>query len=132
MRGNHNKKNPADLTPSGIKRNATNILTAYLKRLGKEAYTVDDAGDPVTRFEALAQLVWDKALGHTEKITLDDGSCVETVHKPDRAFIGMIFDRVEGRVVPVAAAEDKGKKSLADRIGEQSKVRLNRLAKSDD
>lgn len=132
MRGNHAKKDLADLTPAGVKKNATSILTGHLKRLGLETVDVNDAGEMLTRFGILAQLVWDKALGYTEKVKLDSGETVETVHKPDRTFIGMIFDRTEGRVAQAVASNTKKKTSLANRIGEQSKVRLNRLAKKDD
>ena len=120
------------MTPKGVKKNATNILTGHIKRLGSESVTIDDEGDPITRFAILAKLVWDKALGYREEIKLDDGEVEVTIHKPDKGFIGMIFDRVEGRVAPVAADDSKKKVSLADRIGEQSKVRLNRLAKKND
>ena len=130
MKGNHGKKDLADLTPKGVRKNATNILTEHLKRLGSENVSIEDKSD--TRFEALAKLVWDKALGYREEIKLGNGEIETTIHKPDRGFIGMIFDRTEGRVAPVAADDSKKKVSLADRIGEQSKVRLNRLAKKND
>ena len=129
MKGSHGKKDLADLTPKGVKKNATNILTGHIKRLGSESITIDDEGDPITRFAVLAKLVWDKALGYREEIKLDGGEVEVTIHKPDRGFIGMIFDRTEGRVAPVAAADGKKKVSLADKISEQSRVRLNRLAK---
>lgn len=132
MKGSHGKKDLADLTPKGVKKNATNILTEHIKRLGSESITINDEGDPITRFAVLAKLVWDKALGYREEIKLDGGEIEVTVHKPDKGFIGMIFDRTEGRVAPVVADDSKKKVSLADRIGEQSKVRLNRLAKKND
>ena len=133
MRGNHKKKDPADLTPKGIRREATNILTKHLKKLGSEVYTIDDEENAVTRFEALAQLVWKRALGYTDKRVLDDGSEVETVFHPDRAYIGMIFDRTEGKVAPVVTSDSKKKVTLASRIGEQARARLNAMAvKSDD
>lgn len=130
MKGNHGKKDLADLTMKGVRKNATNILTEHLKRLGSENVSIED--NSATRFEALAKLVWDKALGYREEIKLSNGEIETTIHKPDRGFIGMIFDRTEGRVASVAADDSKGKASLADRIGEQSKVRLNRMAKKND
>jgi len=131
-KGNHNKKDLKDLTPAGVAKNATNILTGHLKRIGLESDTIDDEGNPVTKFETLARMVWDKALGYTEKVVLDSGETVETIHKPDRSFMGMIFDRTEGKVATAAVSDGKKKVSLADRIGEQSKVRLNRIAKQND
>jgi len=131
MKGNHAKKEPGDLTPKGVAREATNILTQHLKKLGREVHSVADDGTPITRFMALAQLVWNKSLGYEEKIVLDSGEEVVTVHKPDKSYINLIFDRTEGRVAPTTKGDDKKKLSLSDRIGEQAKVRLNALAKDD-
>ena len=128
MKGSHGKKDPADLTPQGKKLNATNTLTRYIRKLGEEMHTVNDEGETLTRFQALAQLVWDRALGFTEEIP-ETGERV--IHKPDKGFIGVIFDRTEGKVAQAAPVGGKKKASLADRIGEQTKARLNRIAKSD-
>jgi hypothetical protein len=133
MKGNHKKKEIEDLTPKGVQRQANSILTDHLKAIGNEVSDdIANDGTPLTKFEQLARLVWNRALGHKESIEGPDGKIIEVVHKPDKGFISTIFDRVEGRVAPTAALDDKKKASLADRIGEQSKSRLNRLAKSDD
>jgi hypothetical protein len=126
MRGNHQKKNPADLTPQGRKLKATKTLTQLLRRLGDEAHTVDDEGAVLTKFQALAKMIWDKALGYTEEIP-ETGESI--IHKPDKSYVNTILERVDGKVAPAVASDGKKKATLADRIGEQSKVRLNALAK---
>lgn len=126
MKGNHKKKKAKDLTPTGVARAATVELTKFIKEIGSEFHTVDDEGRPLTKVESLARLVWNKALGYREK---DVESDKEIVHYPDRAFIGMLWDRLEGRVAPAVQSKDGGKAKLSERIGEQSKRRLNQMSK---
>lgn len=100
-------------------------LNVLVKRLGLEQYTVlPGDGTPITRFEHLARLIWNLALGYTEK---DVKSGKEIIHKPDKSFIRMIYDRMEGKVPNAQVSSDK-KASLADKISDQTKSRLNSLA----
>jgi hypothetical protein len=124
-------KNPKELTPRGIKCAATVEITRLIRERGNEFHTVDDEGNPLTRLEALALLIWKKALGWTE---IDGKTGTETVHSPERGFITMIYDRLDGRVAPAVADSGKKKATLSDRVGEQSKRRLNQMAqvKQDD
>jgi len=129
MKGNHSKKNPEDLTPKGVKKAATVEITRLIRELGNEFHTVDAEGNPLTRIEALALLVWKKALGFTE---IDPKTGTETVHSPDRTFVSMIYDRLDGKMAPAIADRGKGKATLSDKVAEQSKRRLNQMAKEKD
>lgn len=126
MKGNHKKKKVTDLTPSGVAKAATAELTKIIKQIGNEFHTVDDEGNPLTKIQALGRLVWNKALGYLEK---DVETGVEVKHNPDKTFIGMIWDRLEGKVAPSVSGSGKDKATLSDRIGSQRKRRLNQMAK---
>lgn len=110
-----------------MKRSDNVKLNKLITKLGNEAYTLSDDGTPLTRFEALAKLVWDMALGYKTK---DPKTDVETIHFPDKSFITMIYDRMEGKV-PLATSVkgDKDRVSAAKKVSEQTKSRLNDLAK---
>ena len=127
-RGNHRAKNPGDLTPQGKAHLTTVQLTKLIKQIGNEQHTIDDEGRSLTKIEVLARLVWDKSLGYTEKIP-ETGE--ETRHSPDKFFISMLWDRLEGKVPTVGKESEDGKKTVADRVGDQAKERLNKLAKSE-
>jgi len=124
---NHSKKKLTDLTPRGITQTAAAELTKIIKQIGNELHTVDDEGNPLTKIQALGRLVWNKALGFVERIP-ETGK--EIRHNPDKAFIGMIWDRLEGKVAPSVSGSGKDKATLSDRVKEQSKRRLNQAAKN--
>jgi hypothetical protein len=124
-RGNHRAKDPGDLTPQGKAHLITVQLTKLIKQIGNELHTVDDEGRSLTKIEVLARLVWDKSLGYTEKIP---ETREETRHSPDKFFISMLWDRLEGKVPTVGKESEEGKSKLSDKIGEQQKKRLNQLA----
>lgn len=118
------------LTPRAVKLVAAKELTKMIKQIGMEAHTyIDDDtldGRPVSKFETLARLVWDRALGCTVK---DVKTGEEVVFHPDKGFINMIWERVEGKVAPAASNSGKEKATLSSRIKEQSKRRLNQMSK---
>ena len=104
----------------------TNIsLNKLLIELGLENYTISDDGTPITRFDQLARLIWNIALGYKEA---DPKTNTEILHKPDKSFMQMIYDRIEGKV-PMAAPikDDSRKASVADKVSEQVKSRANDL-----
>lgn len=102
-------------------------LTKHLQALGQEAVTINDAGDPITREEALARLLWNMALGWTEKARNDEGNWVEVIHKPVAWAMQAVWDRREGKV-PQAIGEDEGRIKASDKVRELAKDRLNALA----
>lgn len=112
-----------------VKKKSKKIeLTELVRQIGNEIHTTDDDGSPLTKLQVMARLIWKKALGYTEE---DVKTGAKTVHFPDKGFIDRIWDRLEGKVQP-AAKDSRKKASLADRITEQSKRRLSRMAKNAD
>ena len=102
------------LTPQGVRIKAGRLMTEKTNRLYND-------------LEWLALLCWDRATGYIEKHVTDDCKDTEIIHAPDKGFISMIWERLEGKVAPVVKDGDK-KAKVADRIAEQSKKRANRLA----
>lgn len=76
-----------------------------------------------SKAEALARFVYKQALGYTE--TDDKGNTIK--HDPDKWAIGLLFDRLEGKVVAVPLAEKQGR-TIAERVSEQGRKALNKLA----
>lgn len=107
------------------KLNETLKLNSLIRRLGMEEYTILPDGTPITRFEQLARLIWDHALGFTQT---DPKTSKETIHFPNKSFMSMIYERMEGKVPMAQMEEDSSKASLADRVSNQTKSRLNVLA----
>lgn len=91
-------------------------LTELLTELGGDY--VD--GGEVTRDEALAQVLWDLALGYTYK----DGDNKKQFVAPDRDIAKFIFERREGRV-PTAAADDRNVITATDKVSELACNRIN-------
>lgn len=107
----------------------TRVLTRHLTELGQLAHTVDDNGRPISREEALADLLWNKALGYVEQVRDDEGNQKSVVHKPEAWAIQYIYDRREGRAV-ISVAEDEGRVKAAEKVRDLAKARINSLAVS--
>lgn len=115
----------------GDKRRAGLLLSSSLRTIAQEAteFIKDPEGDRmVTKAEALARLMWKMALGWTEK---NIGTGIVTVHAPDRGMMSLIFDRVEGRAVPVNSALGK-RRPLPNRVSDENKKRLNNMLPGTD
>lgn len=96
-------------------------LTKYLKELAMTLCdeTTDDRGNPLTKGQAIAQLLFKKALGYTEII---EGESV--YHRPESWAIQLIFERTEGRA-PLSVAEPPQQMSAGEKVGELARTRLN-------
>ena len=84
-------------------------------------------GTVLTRGEALAKLVWDRALGWTEVKIDDTGKESFLYHEPTSWAMQLIWDRIEGKV-PMAVTEDDDKPKVKDRVDEMATTRFNDLA----
>jgi len=88
----------------------------------------------VTKAEAIARHVVKSALGYSEEEDVYSKGVKTGVknvyHKPDKSFIHLVWDRMEGRVGQADAKGDRDKASLADKVSEQGKKRLGQIAKS--
>lgn len=123
----------------GKKTVAGKLLSKFIREIASEICddpVIKAKGEDaamVTKAEAIARYIWKVALGYTEEVEIyKDG--VKTgirpeYHRPDKWAINMIWDRMEGRA---GAADLKGgsdKASLADKVSEESKKRLDLIAK---
>ena len=110
------------------KSKARRLLSRYIREIGDQAVVpIGDAGEDsgvrrATRAEALARKMWEMAEGYTEECK--DGKKGK-VHPPDKAMIAIIIDRMEGKVPTIDAKDQKPKASVADRVGEQSRLRID-------
>ncbi len=110
--------------PDRVSRKA---LSKHLDAIGQEAHTITADGTQVTKEEALARLLWDKALGYTETIRDDNGTQKEIVHKPESWALEYIYERKEGKAPP-AIADSSGGIRAADKVRQLAKERLNNMA----
>lgn len=107
------------------KTEARQLLTNFLRKIAEEqTEMVSIRGEDimVSKAEALARLVWKMALGFEETKIHSDG--VKTViHVPNRGMMGVLFDRIDGRAIPMSDA-GKEKREIADKISDQGKARI--------
>jgi len=102
-------------------------LTNHVRQLAAEAHDWSEADGVITKGEALARLLWQKALGSTEQTEDDEGNPKQVFHKPESWAIQLLYDRMEGKT-PQAVPEDEDRIKAADRVRELAAGRLNNLA----
>jgi hypothetical protein len=123
------------------KATAKKLLTQFIRQIAEQEHDspivtgpdIDDAR-MVTKAEALAHFIWKAALGFKEEVRIvdkDSGeiSIKERVVFPDKHYIDIVLDRMEGKVSPAEPEKASSKASVADRVSKESKNRLNNLAK---
>jgi len=109
------------------------LLSKYLKDISNEEtefLTVQGEDKMATKAEALARLMWKMALGYTEKKILDGVVAKEIVHSPDKAMIGLIWDRTEGKA-PLMHDDKQGKQTIADKVSAEGKKRIAKAGNLD-
>ena len=92
------------------------ILAAQIDVLSQDGLTL------ISKAEKLAEICWQRALGYEERTA--DGKLIP--HNPETWAIQLLFDRLEGRV-PVAVDDGSGK-TLAEKVTELGKAKINALA----
>jgi hypothetical protein len=102
------------------------ILSKYLRALALDVETMDDSGDPITKAQALAKLVWQYALGFEKEDPDNPGK--KTHIPPDWRAIDLLYNRIEGKV-NLMPPEETGR-SLTEKISDLGKAKLNSLAKA--
>lgn len=118
-------------TTKGAKQRAGVLLSSFLRDILEEKTEVNDSiEDPqmISKAEKIARLMVKHAIGFTETRINDKEVAYDVVHQPDRTYIAMVWDRAEGRVAAVEPGK-KEKRTVADKVGEQSKKRINSIAK---
>jgi hypothetical protein len=106
----------------GKKSRAGNLLSSYLRAIAQEE-VAHGSGRMMCKAEALAHLIWDKALGYKE--TLPDGE--EVYHEPDKDMIKLVYDRMEGKVTNSEETKDRGQ-TLPEKVSDTNKGRMNKIA----
>lgn len=112
-------------------------LSKFLESIGKELHNegfADLTGTirPITKDEALARAIWDRALGFEEEIKKEDGSVTHRIYPPDPKMQMFIIERREGKMVTPLEEKHAG---LLERVSELVKGQVNDAAKqalSDD
>jgi hypothetical protein len=125
----------------GKKVAAGKLLSKFIREIAEEVHddpVVRAKGEEavdLTKAEVLARYMWKAALGYSEDVDVLDKQGKKTgirpeYHRPDKTFIGMIWDRMEGRAAMIDVKSGSDKTSLADKVSEQGKKRLSQIAKS--
>jgi hypothetical protein len=123
------------------KRKAKRLLTKFIREIADEIYDepiitgkgIDDA-KVVTKAEALARYIWKCALGYKETVDIMDKESgrklgtKEVINFPDKKFIDIVLERLEGKVPNVVEKMEDQKATVADRVSGKAKDRLNKLA----
>jgi hypothetical protein len=123
------KKSPK--TEAGKLKKAGMLLSQFIRSIALEKtalVTIDGEDQIVSKAEALARLVWKKALGYTEQKVIK-GELTDINYPPDRIYVGLLWDRMEGRA-PLMNPDKKDRRSIVDRVSEQGKKRSNKIADS--
>jgi len=110
------------------------ILTQKLHDLARDVIgsVSGDDGELVleTRAEMLAREVWNAALGITYVKDTEGVEEMKFVHKPQPWAVGIVFERLEGKIVP-RARDNQTRPSLGNRIDEQQQLKVNSLTEND-
>ena len=127
------EKKKAEPKPSsmlGAKMRAGILLSTYLRNIAQEEtefLELPDGSKMGTKAEALARLMFRMALGFKEE---DVKTGEVKIHPPDRGMIGLIWDRIEGRAVPVTGNLAK-KRTLPKRVSDENRKLLNDMVTPD-
>jgi len=120
---------------------ASKLVTKFIREIAAETHDdplitgkgIDDAR-MMTKAEALARYMWKAALGYKEEVEIinkETGQVTgvkEVIYFPDKTYVTMLYDRLEGRVPTVEVKETDNKPSVADNVSAEGRNRLNNLA----
>ena len=103
------------------------VLAKPLEKLAHEQVDMTPDGEPLTRAQKLARIVWDGALGH-EELNKTTGKTEKI--PPCQWYINLLFDRLEGKTITKVVTKGKDRVPIAERVSALSKVKMNKLAES--
>ena len=118
----------------GDKQRAGRLLSEHLRKIAQEEteFVKHPDGDRmVTKAEALARLMFKLALGWEEVTYKKDDEKITKIHNPSAGMIALIWDRIEGRSVPLVGDGKQGR-TLPKKVSEENKKRMNLLATGGD
>lgn len=102
------------------------------EQIRRMAFLISDMpapdGTPQTNGEHLARLLWNEALGWTEKKRDDEGNLVEVWHPPILAMQDKLMDRLDGKALPTPDAAGTGIRA-AEKVSDLAKERMKKMAK---
>lgn len=123
----------------GRKIAAGKLLSKYIREILNEEHDdplIKARGEEavmVTKAETIARHVVKSALGYTEQEDVYakgvKTGVKDVVHRPDKTFICLVWDRMEGRVAPMDIKSGTDKATAAQKVSEQGKKRLEQIAK---
>lgn len=121
-------KDTRDKLEAGDKKRAGRLLSTFIRQIAQEKIAVEvSEGEAVevTKAEALARQIWDRALGAFKTVDMKTGAIKH--YAPDKDMIHILFDRMEGRV---GTFEDEKKKaeSIPNKISRKNKQRINKIS----
>jgi hypothetical protein len=103
-------------------------LTKHLRELSASlSERIADDGHALTKAEALAAVIWERAIGWTE---IAEGG-TEVPHKPEPWAVALIYERLEGRC-PTAMDVGSTKGTVADRVSDLGRTKINNLTIASD
>ena len=116
----------------GARTRAGQILSGYIRDVMEEEtefIKADGACEDhmATKAEYLAREICKRATGYTEEVTDSKGVKVELVHPPDKVYVQIVFDRMEGRA-PQSLTEGEEKMTAAEKVTEQGVNRINSVS----
>ena len=100
------------------------VLSKYLRMLVLDIETINDEGDPITKAQALATLVWKHALGFEEQDPDDPDKKI--LRRPATWAVDLLYNRIEGKI-PLAVVEE-GAHSLTEKVSDMGKAKINALS----
>ncbi len=128
------------MSEHGKKVIAGKLLSKFIREIASEIYddpVIKAKGEEavmLTKAEAIARHIWKLALGYSEEVEVYKNGVKTGIrpefHKPDKWAIGVIWDRMEGRVGAADVKPGGDKASLADKVSAQGKKRLDQIANS--
>ena len=123
----------------GKKVAAGKLLSKFIREILNETYDdplIKARGEDavmVTKAEAIARHIVKAATGYwaDEDIFVKGvkTGVKQVYHKPDKTYIGLVYDRMEGRVAMMDAKGSSDKASLADKVSAQGQKRLDQIAR---
>ncbi len=106
---------------------ANRLVSKYLTEMAtmEDATIKEDNGETrlCARAEKLAHIIWKNTLGYIE---LDVKAGLDIIHAPSLPYLRILLERMEGKVQDVSAT--RSKKSIADRVKDTTKSKLNKMA----
>jgi len=99
-------------------------LTALLREIALEAHDWSEEHGAITKGEALARLLFRRALGWEEVKISDEGERSTIKHPSEFAAMSLIYDRLEGKT-PMALPEADQRVKTLQKVRDLAKLRVN-------